>query len=139
MKAYNFCNFFMALDAKFKYKFHVKCLCLPFMVSHSHKKNALDFLDKLCSFYEQKYIFVSPKAAENTQAFLDKVYELAEANGLPSKAFKSALSEFSIDQLRKHVNKVYDFSILVCGPPFIFYFLFIFWMVSVLMKMFYGS
>jgi UDP-glucose:glycoprotein glucosyltransferase len=80
-----------------------------FMVSCSHKKNALDFLDKLCSFYEQNYFFASPTAAENTQAFLDKVYELAEANGLPSKAFKSALPEFSIDQLKKHVNKVYDF------------------------------
>ncbi|GLT63971.1 hypothetical protein SLA2020_364930 [Shorea laevis] len=86
--------------------------------SFSHKKNALDFLDKLCSFYEQKYIFVSPKAAENTQAFLDKVYELAEANGLPSKAFKSALSEFSIDQLRKHVNKVSKFVYRQLGHEF---------------------
>ncbi|KAE8009047.1 hypothetical protein FH972_005504 [Carpinus fangiana] len=77
--------------------------------SFSHKKNALDFLDKLCSLYEQNYFFASPTAAENTQAFLDKVYEVAEANGLPSKAFKSALPEFSIDQLKKHVNKVSKF------------------------------
>lgn len=76
------------------------------MLSCSHKKNALNFLDNFCSFYEQKYIFASSKAADNTQAFLDTVYELAEANGLPSNTFKSALTEVSIDQLRKHLNKV---------------------------------
>uniref|UniRef100_A0A2N9ITC7 UDP-glucose:glycoprotein glucosyltransferase thioredoxin-like domain-containing protein n=1 Tax=Fagus sylvatica TaxID=28930 RepID=A0A2N9ITC7_FAGSY len=74
--------------------------------SFSHKENVLDFLDKFCSFYEQRYIFTSSKSADNTQAFLDTVYELAEANGLPSNTFKSALTEFSIDHLRKHLNKV---------------------------------
>lgn len=86
--------------------------------SFSHEKNALDFLDKLCSFYEQKYAFASPEAAENTQAFLDKVYELAEANGLPSKVLKSALPEFSIDQLRRHVNKVLKFVYRQLGHEF---------------------
>jgi UDP-glucose:glycoprotein glucosyltransferase len=82
------------------------------MVLCSHKKNVLDFLDKFCSFYEQRYIFTSSKSADNTQAFLDTVYELAEANGLPSNTFKSALTEFSIDHLRKHLNKVYDCCLL---------------------------
>lgn len=80
----------------------------------SHKKNALYFLDKLCSFYEQRY-FASSGADDNTKTFLDEVYELAEANGLPSKAFRSALPEFSFNQLRKHANKVYK-----CLLPFEF-------------------
>jgi UDP-glucose:glycoprotein glucosyltransferase len=88
MKAYNYCYFFMALDANLSPSFIFNVYACFFMVSCSHKKNALDFLDKLCSFYEQNYFFASPTAAENTQAFLDKVYELAEANGLPSKALQ---------------------------------------------------
>lgn len=103
------------------------------MLSCSHKKNALNFLDNFCSFYEQKYIFASSKAAENTQAFLDTVYELAEANGLPSNTFKSALTELSIDQLRKHLNKVcyccylasrYFYSSVLATGLFIYLFIF---------------
>jgi UDP-glucose:glycoprotein glucosyltransferase len=86
--------------------------------SFSHKKNVLDFLDKFCSFYEQRYIFTSSKSADNTQAFLDTVYELAEANGLPSNTFKSALTEFSIDHLRKHLNKVSQFLYRQLGHGF---------------------
>lgn len=86
--------------------------------SFSHKKNVLNFLDNFCSFYEQKYIFASSKAADNTQAFLDTVYELAEANGLPSNTFKSALTEVSIDQLRKHLNKVSHFLYRQLGQEF---------------------
>lgn len=105
------------------------------MLSCSHKKNALNFLDNFCSFYEQKYIFASSKAAENTQAFLDTVYELAEANGLPSNTFKSALTELSIDQLRKHLNKVcyccylasrYFYSSVLATGLFIYLFLDVF-------------
>lgn len=75
--------------------------------------NALDFLDKLCTVYEQRYL-ASSGADDNTKAFLDEVYGLAEANKLPSKAFKS-VPEFSAKQLRKHANKVCD-----CLLPFEF-------------------
>lgn len=109
------------------------------MLSCSHKKNALNFLDNFCSFYEQKYIFASSKAAENTQAFLDTVYELAEANGLPSNTFKSALTELSIDQLRKHLNKVcyccylasrYFYSSVLATGLFIYLFLDVFFFLD---------
>ncbi|XWS67943.1 hypothetical protein CRYUN_Cryun04dG0048000 [Craigia yunnanensis] len=77
--------------------------------SYSHKKKVLEFLDQLCSFYEHNYILRSPAAAESTQAFIDKVYELAEANELSSKAYKSSLSEASDLKLREHLNKVAQF------------------------------
>lgn len=51
---------------------------------------------------------MSSKAAENSQEFIDKVCEFAEANGLPSKAFRAALTDFSADKLREQLNKVYD-------------------------------
>ena len=66
----------------------------------------LDFLDQMCSFYDHNYLLPSSKGAESTQAFMDKVCELAEANGLSSKAYRLALSEFSDDKLRKYMNKV---------------------------------
>lgn len=77
--------------------------------SYSHKKKVLEFLDQLCSFYEHNYIRRSPTAAESTQAFIDKVYELAVANELSFKAYKSSLSEFSDLKLREHLNKVAQF------------------------------
>ncbi|KAK3011338.1 hypothetical protein RJ639_011725, partial [Escallonia herrerae] len=77
--------------------------------SYSHKKRVLDFLDQLCSFYEVKYMHVSSLDAESNQALIDKVYELADANGLPSKGYKSALIELSADKLRSHLDKVGKF------------------------------
>ncbi|XP_012458584.1 UDP-glucose:glycoprotein glucosyltransferase [Gossypium raimondii] len=74
--------------------------------SYSHKKKVLEFLDQVCSFYEHKYILRSPAAAESTQAFINKVYELAEANELPSKTYKSSLSEAYNLKLIEHLNKV---------------------------------
>lgn len=47
-------------------------------------------------------------AAEGAQAFMDKVCELADANGIPSKGYKSILSEFSVDEFRAHLNKVHN-------------------------------
>ncbi|XP_028800912.1 UDP-glucose:glycoprotein glucosyltransferase isoform X2 [Neltuma alba] len=83
--------------------------------SYSHKKNALDFLDQLCSFYEQNYILPSVVAADSTEAFIDKVCELAESNGLPSKAYRPALHEFSTGEVRKHLIKVGTFLYRVLG------------------------
>ncbi|GAV61148.1 Glyco_transf_8 domain-containing protein/UDP-g_GGTase domain-containing protein [Cephalotus follicularis] len=77
--------------------------------SYSHKKNVLEFLDQLCSFYEQKYILAPSAVAESTGAFIEMVYELAEANGLSSKPYKSSLTEFSDEKVRKHLNKVAQF------------------------------
>ncbi|KAK3016326.1 hypothetical protein RJ639_007306, partial [Escallonia herrerae] len=77
--------------------------------SYSHKKRVLDFLDQLCSFYEVKYMHVSSLDAESNQALIDKVSELADANGLPSKGYKSALIELSTDKLRSHLDKVGKF------------------------------
>ncbi|MBA0717017.1 hypothetical protein Golax_004863 [Gossypium laxum] len=74
--------------------------------SYSHKKKVLDFLDQLCSFYEHKYILRSTTAAESNQEFVDKVYELAEANELFSKPYKSSLPEASDLKLRERLNKV---------------------------------
>lgn len=42
----------------------------------------------------------------HTDKFLNKVYELADENGLSTNAFKSALGEFDIDKMREHLNKV---------------------------------
>ncbi|KAK7246869.1 hypothetical protein RIF29_41739 [Crotalaria pallida] len=83
--------------------------------SYSHKKNVLDFLDQLCSFYEQKFIVTSVLKADNTQAFIDKVCELAEANGLPSKGYRSALLEFSAEEVRKLLIKMERFGNRVLG------------------------
>ncbi|KAK2966664.1 hypothetical protein RJ640_002362 [Escallonia rubra] len=77
--------------------------------SYSHKKRVLDFLDQLCSFYEVEYMHASSLDAESNQALIDKVSELADANGLPSKSYKSALIELSADKLRSHLDKVGKF------------------------------
>ncbi|KAK8561285.1 hypothetical protein V6N12_048359 [Hibiscus sabdariffa] len=77
--------------------------------SYSHKKKVLRFLDQVSSFYEHNYILRSPAAADSAQAFITKVYELAEANELSSKAYKSSLSKASNLNLREHLNKVSQF------------------------------
>ncbi|KAK7247307.1 hypothetical protein RIF29_42188 [Crotalaria pallida] len=77
--------------------------------SYSHKTNVLDFLDQLCSFYQQQYILTSVVEAESSQTFIDKVCKLGEANGLPSMVYKSALTEFTADEVRKYLTKVEKF------------------------------
>ncbi|XP_009780014.1 UDP-glucose:glycoprotein glucosyltransferase isoform X1 [Nicotiana sylvestris] len=77
--------------------------------SYSHKKGVLEFLDQICSFYEHDYIHASSAGTESSEAFLDKVFELANSNGLSSKALKSALSGLSDEKLRMHLNKVGTF------------------------------
>lgn len=76
---------------------------------YGHKKKVLDFLDQLCSFYEREYMLASSIVAESIQPFLEKVYELADANGIPSKGYKSAISEFSIEKSRNHLKQVAQF------------------------------
>lgn len=54
----------------------------------------------------------SSAGTESSEAFLDKVFELANSNGLSSKGLKSALSGLSDEKLRMHLNKVPDCSCL---------------------------
>lgn len=68
-----------------------------FFLFFSHKKKVLNFLDQLCSYYE---------SSQESQEFLDKISELADANGIQSKGFKSAISEFSVDKFTRHLKKV---------------------------------
>ncbi|CAL5438882.1 unnamed protein product [Camellia sinensis] len=77
--------------------------------SYSHKAKVLDFLDQLCAFYEQEYVHASSVVAESNQAFIDKVCDLADANALSSKRLRTALSEFSVDELKGRLNKVGQF------------------------------
>lgn len=78
-------------------------------VSCSHKKKVLDFLDQLCSFYERKFVIASSTASESTATFIDKICELAEANGLPSKDYRSSLTDYSAGAGRKRLGEVYNY------------------------------
>ncbi|XP_060167686.1 UDP-glucose:glycoprotein glucosyltransferase isoform X1 [Lycium barbarum] len=77
--------------------------------SYSHKKGALPFLDQICLFYQHEYMHASSAGTENVEAFMDKVFELANSNGLSSKGLKSALSGLSDEKLKVHLNKVGKF------------------------------
>lgn len=78
--------------------------------SYSHKKMVLEFLDNLCAFYEHDYLLASSKVADfNTEAFVEKVSELAGVNGLPLKGYQTALSEFVVDTFQSNLNKVTQF------------------------------
>ncbi|KAL9448369.1 hypothetical protein AB3S75_015782 [Citrus x aurantiifolia] len=77
--------------------------------AYSHKKKVLEFLDQLCSFYERTYLLASSATADSTQAFIDKVCEFAEANGLSSKVYRASLPECSKGKVRKQLNKVVQF------------------------------
>ncbi|KAI3827826.1 hypothetical protein L1987_01912 [Smallanthus sonchifolius] len=74
--------------------------------SYSHKKQVLNFLDQLCSFYGNVYMLGS---SQSSQGLLDKISDLADANGIQSKGFMSALSEFSIAKFTTHMKKVGQF------------------------------
>ncbi|KAE9601240.1 putative glycosyl transferase, family 8, nucleotide-diphospho-sugar transferase [Lupinus albus] len=77
--------------------------------SYSDKTNVLDFLDQLCSLYQQQYILTSAVEAEKSHTFIDKVCELGDANGFPSAVYRSALTEFTVDETRKHLTEVENF------------------------------
>ncbi|KAI3702099.1 hypothetical protein L6452_27772 [Arctium lappa] len=77
--------------------------------SYSHKKKVLNFLDQLCSFYGNEFMLGSSQDAQSNQALLSKISDLADANGIQSKGFMSALSEFSAAKLTSHLKKVGQF------------------------------
>lgn len=77
--------------------------------SYSHKKGALQFLDQICLLYQNEYMHASSAGTENSEAFMDKVFELANSNGLSSTGLKSALSGLSDEKLKMHLKKVGKF------------------------------
>ncbi|KAL3350110.1 hypothetical protein AABB24_022896 [Solanum stoloniferum] len=77
--------------------------------SYSHKKGALQFLDQICLLYQHEYMHASSAGTENSEAFMEKVFELANSNGLSSKGLKSALSGLSDEKLKMHLKKVGKF------------------------------
>lgn len=66
----------------------------------------LHFLDKLCLFYEQKYLFKSSVESASSQMLIDKVFELAEEYGLSSKAYQSCLIDSLDEKLLKRLTEV---------------------------------
>ncbi|XP_057538898.1 UDP-glucose:glycoprotein glucosyltransferase [Amaranthus tricolor] len=74
--------------------------------SYSHKDGVLKFLDQLCSLYETSIMKNSSAKTENIEEFIEKVTDLADVNRLPSKVYKSLLTNFSVDDLHKQLNKV---------------------------------
>ncbi|KAK9048740.1 hypothetical protein SSX86_032293, partial [Deinandra increscens subsp. villosa] len=74
--------------------------------SYSHKKQVLNFLDQLCSFYGNEYMLGS---SQSSRALLDKISDLVDANGIQSKGFMTALSEFSVSKFTTHMKKVGQF------------------------------
>ncbi|CAN4108103.1 unnamed protein product [Withania somnifera] len=77
--------------------------------SYSHKKGALQFLEQVCLFYQHDNMHASSAGTEHGEAFMDKVFELANSNGLSSKGLKSALSGLSDEKFKMHLNKVGKF------------------------------
>lgn len=55
----------------------------------------------------------SSQQAESMKAFIEKVSDLADVNGLPSKGFSSLLTEFAAEDLQNQLNKVFDYLILL--------------------------
>ncbi|KAH6755044.1 EMS-MUTAGENIZED BRI1 SUPPRESSOR 1 [Perilla frutescens var. hirtella] len=85
--------------------------------SYGHKKAVLQFIDQLCSFYEDEYM-LSSGVTESYQALTDKVLQLADANGLPSKGFESACSGFSAEIFRGSLKKGTQFLYRTFGLEF---------------------
>ncbi|KAK6945622.1 Glucosyltransferase 24, catalytic domain [Dillenia turbinata] len=77
--------------------------------SYSHKKNVLDFLDQLCSFYEHEYFSSSSVVGKSSQALVDKVLELVAFNSLPLESYKSVLAGDGDDKLKNYLDKVANF------------------------------
>lgn len=73
--------------------------------SYSHKQNILEFLDKLCSIFEKRYLLTSLLEVESASLFGEEVCELAGSSGLPVNEYKAAASDLTID-LKNHFNKV---------------------------------
>ncbi|KAL8535987.1 hypothetical protein ACS0TY_011576 [Phlomoides rotata] len=87
------------------------------VTSYSHRKGVLQFMDQLCSFYEQEYILASG-VTESYQALIDKVLQLADANELSRKGYESSLSGFSAENMRSYLNKATQFLHRTIGLEF---------------------
>lgn len=72
----------------------------------SDKKNALSFLDEVCSLYESQYMHTPASDIISTDNFIEKVCELAISNDLPPGHFRSILSNFSAAARINRLNKV---------------------------------
>lgn len=57
------------------------------------------------------------KQTEGIKTFIEKVSDLADVNELPSKGYSSLLTEFSVDDLQKQLNKVSDYLFFTCLVP----------------------
>ncbi|OVA04288.1 Glycosyl transferase [Macleaya cordata] len=75
--------------------------------SFSYEQKLLDFSEQLCFLFEREYMLTMD--SESTPLFIEKVLELAKANGLPAEDYKVALSDVSTDLLRNHLDKVSHF------------------------------
>ncbi|XP_021717311.1 UDP-glucose:glycoprotein glucosyltransferase-like [Chenopodium quinoa] len=73
--------------------------------SYSHKEGVLKFLDQLCLLYERIFMKNSSLHTENIKTFVEKVSDLADVNGLPSKGYSSLLTDFANEDLQKQLNK----------------------------------
>ncbi|XP_031384011.1 UDP-glucose:glycoprotein glucosyltransferase [Punica granatum] len=85
--------------------------------SYGYKKEVLNFLDQLCSYYEHEYV-LDPSAAVqdgHREKLQSTIYELAHENGLSTDAFKSMLGEYDIDKMRERLNKVAEFLYRLTG------------------------
>ncbi|XP_068649445.1 UDP-glucose:glycoprotein glucosyltransferase [Aristolochia californica] len=74
----------------------------------SNKQKILEFLYRVCSVFEHVYMLRAIDA-ESTQLFIDRVCELAEANGIPSMEYRAALLEFSPDIVKNQLDKAAHF------------------------------
>ncbi|KAL2942987.1 UDP-glucose:glycoprotein glucosyltransferase [Bienertia sinuspersici] len=70
--------------------------------SYSHKKGVLKFLDQLCSLYENVFM---TNSTDSVKEFIEKVFDLADVNELPSKLYHSLLTETSVNDLKLQLNK----------------------------------
>ncbi|URE03054.1 udp-glucose glycoprotein [Musa troglodytarum] len=75
----------------------------------SYKEQVLDFLEELCSFYEDQFMTASLLDYDNFSIFTDRVCELAAKFGLPSDYYNSTFSSFSVDVINKQMEKVSGF------------------------------
>ncbi|KAJ8506506.1 hypothetical protein OPV22_007392 [Ensete ventricosum] len=75
----------------------------------SYKERVLDFLEELCSFYEDQFMTEPLLDYDNFGIFTDRVCELAAKFGLPSDYYNSTFSSFSVDVIDKQMEKVSGF------------------------------
>lgn len=74
-----------------------------------NKEKVLEFLDQLCSLYENLYSLVPFWGSESLHSFTEKVHELAVSYGLPADDYRSIHSSLSPDIIKNQMNKVFSF------------------------------